>query len=320
MNASFIQRVSLTSALTLVFLGGSANAAAYSWTQIIIPGISPTGNAWGINDRGQVAVNSMDGSKKGIYRSGVFTPLPAPPAGYKITSCLGINNNGVIVGGASTLADPHELGYVLTGSKYTFFSRSGWDNIEPRSIANSGLITGYSYMDSGTMFASFVYDPGTGIFTDVTPPDSDNTRFSTAQGMNAAGRIAGDGRFTTGSGAPRYASVSQLGTLGMGAHTLEPFVARVTIAVSGTVARGINDAGLIVGFTGSGLSFVGSDARGFQRLIPPGGDAAGAAVTCEGINNVGQVVCGVADSSGNPIGEFIGTPDSQDQQGQQGQQ
>jgi hypothetical protein len=34
MKASILERVSLTSALTLVFTMGSANAAAYSWTEI----------------------------------------------------------------------------------------------------------------------------------------------------------------------------------------------------------------------------------------------------------------------------------------------
>jgi len=68
MNASFIQRGAVLGALTLIVTFGSASAAEYTWTAILIPSIGPIGNAFGINDKGQVAVNSADGSKVGIYR------------------------------------------------------------------------------------------------------------------------------------------------------------------------------------------------------------------------------------------------------------
>jgi uncharacterized membrane protein len=127
--------------------------------------------------------------------------------------------------------------------------------------------------------------------------------------MNAAGRITGDGR----SGElGRYAFVWQQGTLVKGWRQLPAFLARIQIANSNSAARGINDAGVIVGFTNSGLGFAGNDARGFQQLIPPGGDVPGAAVACEGINNLGQVTCTVTDASGKNRA-FIGTPDANDQ-------
>jgi hypothetical protein len=86
------------------------------------------------------------------------------------------------------------------------------------------------------------------------------------------------------------------------------------IADANSAARGINDAGVIVGFN-SRAGFVGSDSRGFEVLIPPGGDAPGAVVACEGINNFRQVVCGVTDAAGNNR-NFIGTPDANDQNSQ----
>jgi hypothetical protein len=311
MNVSFVQRVSINSALTLVFVIGSANAAAYSWTEIIIPSIGPVG-AGGINDLGQVVVQSPDDSKAGIYRNGVFTPLPALPAGYKFNLVWGINNNGTVVGGVYPPTDPtHEQGFILIRSKYTFFSRPGWNNTEARAIANSGLITGYSYTDDVSTTAGFVYNPATGTFTDATPPGS-GTGFSVTQGMNAAGRITGDGRLADGT--RRYGFIWQQGTLVKGTHPLAPFLAQFRIEDAGTAARGINDAGFVVGFTNTGLGFVGSDSRDFELLVPPGGDAPGNSVACEGINNFGQVVCGVSDVNGNTIGEFIGTPDTTDQQ------
>ena len=307
MNVSFIQRISVASALTLIFTIGSANAAGYSWTEILSPSLGPIGQAFGLNDKGQVAVTSADGSKTGIYRRGIFTPLPSPPAGYTVAA-LGINNAGAIVGSAFP-ASAHEQGFILIGSSYTFFSRPGWDNTEARAISQSGLVTGYSYDDAFTLFSGFVYDPLAGSFTDATPPGSTGG-FSTTQGMNADGRITGDGRLP---GLGRYAFVWQQGTLVKGERQLAPFLARFKIADVGSAARGINDAGLIVGFTNSGVGFVGSDSRGFQLLIPPGGDAQGASVACEGINNFRQVVCGVSDAAGNTLGAFIGTPDADDQ-------
>ncbi len=312
MNASFIQRVSVTSALTLIFTISSANAAAYSWTEILIPSIGPMGIAFGPNDKGQVAVTSADGSKTGIYRSGIFTPLPSPPAGYRVAA-TGINNGGTIVGGAFSPSDPtHEQGFILIGSKYTFFSRPGWDNTSARAIANSGLITGYSYTSDQSTTAGFIYNAGTNTFTDATPPGS-GAGFSVTQGMNADGRISGDGRSDE---LGRYAFIWQQGILVRGARELPPFLARLKIADANSAARGINDAGVIVGFTGrpdgTSVGFAGSDSRGFQVLIPPGGDAPGAIVACEGINNFRQVACGVTDAAGNTR-DFIGKPDTNDQ-------
>jgi len=309
MNTSSIQRVSVTSVLTLIFTISSANAAdAYSWTEILIPSIGPMGAAFGPNNKGQVAVTSADGSKTGIYSHGIFTPLPSPPAGYKV-SAQGINDSGTIVGLAFSQSDPkHEQAFILIGSKYTFFSRAGWDNTEARAIANSGLITGYNSTSDLSTFAGFIYNAGTSTFTDATPPGS-GAGFSVTQGMNADGRITGDGRSDE---LGRYAFVWQQGTLGTGARELAPFLARLKIADANSAARGINDAGVIVGFTNSGVGFVGSDARGFQLLIPPSGDAPGAIVACEGINNLRQVVCQVTDTAGNTR-EFIGTPGANDQ-------
>ena len=83
------------------------------------------------------------------------------------------------------------------------------------------------------------------------------------------------------------------------------------IADIGTAARRINDAGVIVGFTGrpdgTPVGLVGTDSRGFLMVVPPDGDAPGAQVACEGINNLRQVVCEVTDALGNNRA-FIGSP------------
>jgi hypothetical protein len=65
-------------------------------------------------------------------------------------------------------------------------------------------------------------------------------------------------------GRPRsYASVWQQRTFFRAGRERAPFLARIKIAGVGTAARGINDAGVIVGFTGAGTGFLGRDSRGF---------------------------------------------------------
>ena len=180
MNGSAIRRASAAGALTLVFSIGSVSAAAaYSWTEILVPSIGPIGIAFGPNEKGQVAVQSADGTKSGIYRGGSYTPLPSRPAGYQVIA-TGINNGGTVVGVAISPSDPaHQQGFILVGSKYTFFSRAGWDDTVPRAISNSGLITGYSSPSDLSTTAGFIYDARTNTFTDATPPGS-GAGFSTA--------------------------------------------------------------------------------------------------------------------------------------------
>ena len=133
MNVSFIQHVSIRSALTLVFLSGSANAATYSWTEILIPSIGPPQPAFGINDKGQVAVTNAAGTVTGIYSHGIFARLPAPPAGYNSLAAFGINNAGVVTGKALSAACVNcEVGFILTGTTYKFFAQQGF----ARSTAN----------------------------------------------------------------------------------------------------------------------------------------------------------------------------------------
>jgi len=317
MNVPLIKCTSIACAVALSLATSSAanaggTGSGYSFTEILVPSIGPLGLVIGINDNDQVAVNNADGSKSGIYRKGIFTPLAPPPAGYSNVGATGINNSGAIVGGAFPPSDPtHQQGFILIGSKYTFFSRPGWDNTAGRAISNSGLITGFNYNGAGNVpnpdlstTAGFIYNPVTKTFTDATPPGS-GTGFSTTQGMNASGRISGDGRLPDGSG--RYAFVWQQGTLGNDGHQLAPFLAKFSIGENGSAARGINDAGLIVGFLNSGGGFVGNESRGFILLVPPGGDAAGAFAGCFGINNFRHVVCEVTDALGNNRA-FIGTP------------
>jgi probable HAF family extracellular repeat protein len=299
----FHRRATLIAGALLLFelAGASANAApSYTWTAIVVPN-TKVQITRGLNNLGQIAVYNTDGST-GIYRLGQFKPLPAPPAGF-LVGASGINDAGVIVGFATT-SDPHEQAFILKHGNYSFFSRPGWQNTEARSIGPSGLVVGISYQDSGE-YAGWLYDPLTGTFTDVTPPGS---IYTVVQGINRFGRITGSGQDDS---LGRYAFTWQLGTSGVGATETVPFLERANLADGWANGRGINDAGVITGFTQSGgqtVGFVGSASEGYQLLVPPGGDAAGALTYCLAINNFRQVACVVQDALGNSLGAFLGSP------------
>jgi hypothetical protein len=286
--------------LSLLF-SNLAGAQDFQWIEIVIPG-ETVFNVFGLNDKGQTAIINTDGTS-GIYGDGTFTPLPPPPQGFQVRA-TGINNNGLITGLGLTDAGT-EQGFILCGSTYTFFSRPDWDNTEPRAIANSGLITGWSFSADGTSRAGFIYDPDTENFTDATPPGSTG---ALAQGMNRFGRITGVG---SEPGISQYGFVWQQATIIEGKRELLPFLERLKIEFR-TQPRGINDSGVVVGFItnagGRSDGLVGTDARGYQRVVAPGGEIAGNSTFCEGINNSAQVVCQVSDSDDNPLGAFIGSP------------
>ena len=286
-----------------LLLSRLAGAQDYQWTEIVIQGTRVV-QAWQINDRGQVAIGLTTDGRTGIYQNGAFSPLPPLPQGFQGATALGINNDGVITGGATDASGTRQ-GFILCGETYTFFSRPDWENTAGRAIADSGLITGQSFNADGRN-AGFIYDSHTRTFTDATPPGSTDT---ITHGINNFGRITGHG---VESGIGRYGFVWQQGTIIKGKRKLLPFLDRLKIGAAGAATRGINDSGVVVGFTsnpdGTSDSFVGNEALGYQRLVPPGGEVPGNSTFCEGINNSAQVECYVWDSASNPQGAFIGSP------------
>jgi hypothetical protein len=286
-------------------------AAAYVWSQVVIPGKNAT-TQFGINDRGEVAVTADDGTT-GIYRNGKFTPLPAPPASCACAvTATGVNDSGVIVGISTPLAGGAESGFLLSNGTYTFFSWAGWDNTEPRGIGDQGLVVGFAWNNDFFTNAGFVYDPATGTFTNVTPGSGYP---AIVQGINRSGRIAGS-YITTG---PRrlFALVSQIAPLQAFGATQVPFQSRTQVTGAPTRARGINDYGVTAGFitsdpqTGAFAAYVGNDTWGYELVVPPGGDAPNVSSLCTGINNRFEIACAtsVADT-GETIGLFIGRPTS----------
>jgi hypothetical protein len=303
-------KLSLLAALGMltVTLYASSADATYVFTridyQVVNGAVIPGGNftvTWGINDSSQVAMEIANGNvgQNFIYQGGTFLPLPVPPSGVQIAP-VGINNAAAVVGGAFP-APPSfssEQGFILSGGHYNFFAHPGWPNTEARAIGKSGLVTGIAYTDLNSFGGSvgFIYNPATGVFTDIAPVPLANAGFVIAQGINAAGQVVGSYRPNGGDTA----------FLRQPDGTIETF----RVNNMSTLARGINDNGLITGFVGSSslvAAFVG-DASGFQLLSCPATVCPGVTATFgEGINNLGQIVGGWVDSGFFTHG-FIATP------------
>jgi hypothetical protein len=267
--------------------------AAFTFTPVTVPG-GIIFNFFAPNDKGQIPLSTTIGS--GIWQNGSFTLLPPPPQGISFVTPTGINNDGVIVGIATT-PDNHEMGFVLVDSNYTLFSRPSWDNTEPRFVAGSGLVTGDNFSDDGKRSAGFIYDPATDHFADATPAGSDAT---VVQGMNRFGIISGSGH---DANLGDYGFTWQQNSAkGQRAAYLDRF----TVDNRPSKVRGINDAGVVVGYTADGTEgFVGNSAIGFRVLHLPG--AGNESTVCEGINNSGQITC--AYYGGNSVEHvFLGTP------------
>ncbi len=281
-----------TIAALLVSLAVPPAFATYVFNTVDYPGAVST-TVWGINSTGQIAgTASLDGVSVFSFRysGGVFTVLPATvyPVG-----ALGINDSGVIIGGANFDPGP-EQGFIFNAGSYAFFTHPGWGNTEARAISNSNLVTGFSYNTLGVDTIGWIYNPLTSTFTDI---DILGSHLTIAQGINAAGQVVGS---ATGMPGGARAFLREPG----GSITL------FQIGTAPTRARAINDNCLIAGWMtvgGVSQSFVATSS-GFETLVAPGATSTFA----EGLNNAGQVSGLYITSSGgvDTTHGFIATPAS----------
>jgi hypothetical protein len=289
---AFILRVVLAALSLVPFAAG----AAYVFNTIEFPGAVFT-DVRGINNTGRiVGYASFDGVTffSFTYHAGVFSPLPPRPGSPPLEVVAhGINDAGDVVG---TVVDPAAplapTAFILPSGSfiYTGFAHPVWPATYARAIANSGLVVGYTDDNAGTT-AGYIFDPATFLFTDITIPGS---LFTIAQSMNNAGQVVGSAVLPGSSQA----------------WLREPGGSVTMFQVAGrpTRARGINDVGLIAGFTTIGTvntGFVGN-SLGFQDLMVPGSDH----TFGESINNAGQVAGLFMTSSGGTTltKGFIATP------------
>ncbi|WP_174298418.1 PEPxxWA-CTERM sorting domain-containing protein [Sphingomonas bacterium] len=229
--------------------------------------------------------------------AGTYTLIPAYAEPGTETGVLGINDAGYMTGNVVN-ADGSGSGFLRSpGGTYTLFSDGDRATIG-RAINASNQITGYSYVDATNDIrtADEFRREADGTITLLHNPVTGDALHGIAQGINAAGVIVGE-NFTQ-SGTMNFRHGYILDGASYTELSLSPDF-RVK-----TVARGINDAGLVVGWTldnndGVTRGFVYSSGAYQQFVTDP--SAANAATTyLEAVNNHGLASGEWLDALGDP--------------------
>ena len=270
----------------------SANAAAYTFTQIDVPGASAT-TANGINDAGQIVgwFNDSTGTHGFLYTGGSFTPIAVPGATF--SQATGINDAGQIVGPFIDSTGGH--GFLDVGGSFTQIDVPGALFTQAYGINNAGQIVGF-FGTGGPAAGQHGFVDTAGIFTTFDAPGTSGDFVTRPSAINAMEQIVGTFINFLGSNTEE------------GSFLRQPNGSFTTIDVPGAIgtsASGINDAGQIVGsFTdnaGFGYGFLEVDDV-FTILDVPGGIRTEA----HGINDAGRIVGSFGDSTGEH--GFLATP------------
>jgi hypothetical protein len=311
--------------LALLLISQSAGATIYLFQTIDFPGQPSSTDVHGINDNGDIVgvlpqgITANGGGpavKHGfLYSKGTFTAIdvfsplqPTPldgvcqplfpdlPTNCAATCASGINNSQAMVG--NFVGPGGDYGFTLVGSKYSYCPRKSLWKPFPRliqgycrGINNQGMIVGDNY---GQSFVILPVEPLTGNLVAFFPQ-------AHATGINDHGTIVGDSK-----GDWNDANDVVVGNDGYLAELRVSVVRKRLIrsvqtvtsidfpGASGTVARGINNSGEIVGYYADKKSINhgytaqqgGSSVGAFSALDVPGSTDTRA----EGINNSGQIV------------------------------
>ena len=245
---------------------------------------------WGINDAGVVVGSDSQGTFS--YSAGVYTALSLMPNATAMTA-FGVADNGTIVGSWTETVD------ASTSILHGFIDRNGiyttWDvpaavgsSTQIRSISLDGRYLAGYYATASSVQQGFIYDLQTSTLRSFQTVQQMNL-----QGVNASGVTVGSLGGQNGGGV-----VVAAGATTYSVQTTLPDVA------GRPSFRGINDSGLVTGFTNAGLAIVGRpDSNSFVAL---GVDGA-ASVFGEGLNNANAVV-GLYQDANNDIHGFLATP------------
>ena len=213
-----------------------------------------------------------------------YTLIPPYAGPGTATGVLGINDAGTMTGNI-TNADGTGSGFVRSpAGAYTLFSDGDYATLG-RAINAGGAITGYSYVDASEDIrtADEFRRDADGTITLLQNPTTGVALHGIAQGINAAGVIVGE-------------NFTQVGAMNFRHGYILDGSSYTELSVSPdfrikTVARGINDAGLVVGWTSDGTTgltqgFVYSGGTFDQFVTDP--SAANAGITyLEAVNNHG---------------------------------
>jgi len=318
----------LAASLLLVPTAALAQAA-YDYRVINYPGAQGT-QISGVNDRDiAVGIGVIVGQDAPVYpfiydiKKGRLTDL-ANVAGYDSTSLVGISRSGLLVGRVSDSNNGVTSGLIrdLLGTNAVFSHPDAVRHTEARGVNSTGLVSGFRDSDQmpGVVAAvGFVYDPGTGTFTDFAP-----SRQTIAHGMNSKGDVVGSALYFSGlepeTPCPDLqgdAYVRQYGWLRLADGSMTYF----TVNGMSTRARGINDRGQIAGFVddpsgddkikGFVIKFEGAGCEALTVAVDDLLEVDGFAYTiATGITNTGTIVGTVFLDGGpdDPPQGFVAKP------------
>lgn len=233
--------------------------------------------AQGINDAGQVVGQSN--ATAGSLHAFLWDPI----TGYKDLTSLGTGNNAFAI---------NNLGQVVgnngSTSAYIWDSTNGktllgtlYGNTYVRAVNDTGQVAGYS--NNNTSYRAVLWTPSTGMVDLGTPSGA-----SYGYGINNSGTVVGM------ASAKAYVK------------TTSGSVQILTNTLGGTTsqARGINDAGQVVGYAtnsaGNEHAFLWTSVSGMQDLGTLGGTKSYA----YGINNSGQIL-GASYTADNSLHVFV---------------
>jgi len=198
----------------------SSHTAKYTVAKLEVPaGASST--AFGMNNAGQVIGTAYSSQfdtfdEAAIWNGLTLSPLETPP-GYALFSILGINDAGIVTGGACTAGDCVPTGWSPTAG--VFLLPSPWGFAE--GINDAGQIVGYSTVTgvdpNGPYFAVLWSGPDATTVSRLATVGGSRNVASGAYSINAADQIVGVSLFNDSTRHATYwhgLSGRDLGTLG----------------------------------------------------------------------------------------------------------
>ena len=304
--------------LTAISLTASKSALAVSLYSVTDLG-SLTGQAYsyaiGINDSGDVAINSLNGSF--FYSNGSLKKI-SPLPGDNQLSVTGINNLGQVVGNSvnsnsfttnnpfiysngitQPLAIKNAIPYAINDRTQIVGGASGFGPFlysdgtatsigTPGNVAysinNLGQVVGF--LSSNT---AFLYQNGLTTNLGTLPV----YRYSVANDINDLGQVVGSSGLTEVDDGDAFLYSSSTGLQDLG---------RLRPTDLFSFGVGINNLGQAVGFSGTNSDFFTTDGDGLRAflysdntlydlndLIAPGSDAGFTLTAASAINNKGQI-------------------------------
>ena len=278
-----------------------APSPVMSFTTIDDPGATAT-YAYGINNAGQIVGEATANPNNEVgweYSAGNFTAIGV--VGDQDNGARGINNLGEVVGSDSPVRSTPRYGLVDIDGTDTQINLPPGVSSGANGVNDAGVVVGQSYLHTDTVsgitpvYTGYIDDNGTVTYLNA-PGTLTANGYTAANGINNVGQVVGDYETTYGSNEQGFLYNDSTYTT-----ISDP------LGVNGTVAEGINDNGVIVGFftdaSNKQHGFIDNNGV-FTTIDNPLGVNG---TSLNGINNAGEVVGNYVDAN-NVTHGFVANP------------